>query len=164
MDGIPASLLALLQADKIQRIARRGEVAQARMNEWFQERPIAFLYTHLLYKPVTLLLLSFYPDRLFNLPERFVQYAWWGMLAFAALGTIIVRVRKKVFPMGFWMPLLYLCLAVPLTAVMVPLARYNAPHVPFVMLYTAIWIAEAWAWLMHRKQRRLNAEVKDTPM
>ena len=150
------------QGDKIQRIARRGEVAQERLTEWFQEQPIAFLYTHLVYKPVSLLLQPFYPDRLFNLPDRVVQYAWWGMLATAACGMILARVRKRVFKKGFWMPLLYLCLAIPLTAVMVPLARYNAPHVPFVMLYTAVWIAEVWAWLSRRKQRRTSADSQQT--
>ena len=51
---------------------------------------------------------------------------------------------------GYYLPALYLLAAVLLTAMYVPLARYNAPHAPFVVCYAACALADGWAWLRGR--------------
>ena len=37
------------------------------------------------------------------------------------------------------------------TALYVPLARYNAPHAPFVLLYAAVGLCELWASLQSKR-------------
>lgn len=57
------------QEDILRRIARRGGIAQQRIIEWFREHPLAYLYTHLLYNPFSLLMQPFYPDKRHGMPE-----------------------------------------------------------------------------------------------
>lgn len=135
------------QDDKLRRIARRGEVAQQRINEWVQENPLAFLYTHLLYKPFALLVQPFYPDKIFGIPERMVRYEWWVLLGIAAFGVVSAKSSKRKQQKGFYVPLLFLSIAVPITAVFVPISRYNAPHAPFIMLYAAVGIVQMLSWM-----------------
>lgn len=55
---------------------------------------------------------------------------------------------------GYYLPALYLLAAVLLTAMYVPLPRYNAPHAPFVFFYAACALADGWMWLRRRAKAK----------
>ena len=139
------------QADVYRRLAVRGDFAQARLRRWVTENPVGFAVTHLLYKPATLLGMSFYPHRVANIAERPVQYAWWALLALACWGLLGMKLRRIKPQAGFYLPALYLALVAFFTALYVPLARYNAPHAPFVLLYAAVGLCELWASLQSKR-------------
>lgn len=132
------------QEDTYRRIALRGEYADERMARWLRDDPLGFIATHLLYKPVSLLLMEFYPIRVAGVPERFAQMLWWALAALALWGLSFGRPRRAARRPGFYVPALYLALALLLTAMYVPLARYNAPHAPFVLLYAAVGGCDLW--------------------
>lgn len=131
------------QADVYRRLARRGELAEERLVRWIRENPVGFVVTHTVYKPLMLLGMSFYPQPLWGVSTRVVQAGWWALLALAAYG--LAAVRRTPHGTGLGLPALYLALAALLTALYVPLARYNAPHVPFVLFYAGLGLCNLWA-------------------
>ncbi len=132
------------QADAYRRIALRGEYADERMARWLRENPLGFLGTHLLYKPISLLLMEFYPHRVPGVPQRYAQALWWALVALAVWGLSFGRPRKAARRAGFYFPALYLGLALLLTAMYVPLTRYNAPHAPLILLYASVGVCDLW--------------------
>ena len=132
------------QTDVNARLARRGELAQQRLTQWFQQNPAGLIFTHLVYKPAKLLLEPFYPQSVFGVPARAVRYLWWLSLTLALFGLLIGRFGRVPRREGFYLPALYLLVALFLTAVYVPLSRYNAPHIPFVLVYAAVGLEALW--------------------
>lgn len=145
------------QADTYRRIALRGEYADERMARWLRENPLGFLGTHLLYKPVSLLLMEFYPHRVLGVPERYAQALWWALVALAVWGLSFGRPRKAARRAGYYLPALYLGLALLLTAMYVPLTRYNAPHAPLILLYAAVGVCDLWRRACGLLRPRLEA-------
>ena len=135
------------QNDPYRRIALRGEYAQQRLDQWLHDDPLGFIFTHAVYKPAALLGMHYYPQRVLGIPVRAAQYAWAGLLALALWGLTGGPPAKAARRPGFWTPALYVLVAVPLTAVYVPLARYNFAHLPFIALYAAVGLLDIWARL-----------------
>ena len=142
------------QTDVYRRIAERGALADQRSRQWFQTDPRGLIATHAIIKPATLIGMVFYPCKVFGIPERAVQPLWWACLALAAWGLFGARPRGQARRPGYGIPALYLLFGVLLTAIYVPLARYNAPHVPFVMLYAGIALSDGWARLAGARAKR----------
>lgn len=144
------------QADTYRRIASRGAYAQERLNQWLRTNPLEFAYTHLIYKPLTLLSMRDYPAKVFALPKRAVQYAWVGVLALGLWGLTFGAPKRIARQAGFFTPALYLALAALATAMYVPLERYNTPHTPFIALYAAVGLCDLWG-----RVRRAGPATKD---
>lgn len=144
------------QTDTYRRIALRGVYAQERLNQWLRTNPLGFAYTHLIYKPLTLLAMSYYPAKVLGLPIRAVQYAWFGLLALGLWGLTFGAPKRDARQAGFFTPALYLALAALATAMYVPLDRYNAAHTPFIALYAAVGLCDLWGRV--RRARPVAAE------
>ncbi|NLV59489.1 MAG: glycosyltransferase family 39 protein [Clostridiales bacterium] len=148
------------QTDTIHRIKDRGEYGQERLAQWIAQNPLGFLFTHLLYKPVSLLILPFYPHKTLHVPLRLVNLCWWVLLVLALWGVLSGKLTgKKSYP-GFYVPLILLALSVWVPSLMVPLARYNAANMPFVMLYAAIGIANGLPLIHRDKSRSLQERME----
>lgn len=122
------------QDDTERRFARRGEVGKERLAQWFQENPLAFLFSHLIYKPFVMTVDRFQP--VYIMPLWMISAAWWGCLLLACWGLLCPRFGGRVRP-DYYAPLFYLLISVFATAIYAPLARYGAPYVPLWLFYTA---------------------------
>ena len=77
------------QDDMERRFARRGEMGKERLWQWFTENPLAFVASHLLYKPLALTVSHLRTVDL--MPDRLMALVWWGCLALAAWGLLCPR-------------------------------------------------------------------------
>ena len=127
------------QDDATRRLRRRGEYADELYATWFREQPVGFVFTHAVYKPLKLLAGIATNRSVIPIPERLVRAIWYACLAFSALGMLMDNQKRDG---QFWALPLYLAGAALITAIYIPLARYNQPHVPILYIYTAIGILE----------------------
>lgn len=135
------------QEDGAAHFARRGEIGKQRMAEWFREKPIAFVLTHLIYKPFVLT-----TGHLMNVDfvsARYSQYLWWGALVVALWGLLCPKFGKKA-EQGYYLPALYLLAATLITGVYAPLSRYGIPHFPLWLFYTASGAADLCRRLLRK--------------
>jgi 4-amino-4-deoxy-L-arabinose transferase-like glycosyltransferase len=146
------------EQERDEKIASRGEYADERYAQWISENPAGFLFTQLMYKPAALITQNYY-IKILGIPIRLVNVLWWGVLALAACGVVGSRRRRAERPPGFYVPLLYLALAVPITAIWIPIARYNAPHVPLIAFYAAVGMLDLWAWVRRAGKRKAAAST-----
>ena len=123
------------QADTERRFARRGEVGKERLGQWFRENPVAFVFSHVIYKPFVLATGHFQP--VYVVPQKLANLAWWGCLLVAVWG--VLGARKK---QDFHAPLFYLLIASLITGIYAPLARYGTPYVPLWMMYAGCGAAD----------------------
>lgn len=79
------------QDDMERRFARRGEMGKERLWQWFTENPLAFVASHLLYKPLALTVSHLRTVDLMS--DRLMALVWWGCLALAAWGLLCPRGR-----------------------------------------------------------------------
>lgn len=121
------------QDDMERRFARRGEMGRERLWQWFTENPLAFVASHLIYKPLTLTVSHLRTVDL--MPDRLMSLAWWGCLALAAWGLSCAR-WSGCARRGYYAPAVYLLLATLVTAVYAPLPRYGVSHVPIWLVYS----------------------------
>ncbi len=142
------------QEDTYRRISLRGRYADARIIFWFQENPFGFIVTHLFYKPVSLLLMDFYPHQVLGLPERCVQALWWIAVTLAIWGLSMGRPRKSERTRFFYFPAIYIAFALLLTAMYVPIARYNSAHMPIVLIYASVGLCDLWRRIFHRRSSK----------
>lgn len=137
------------QADVERRFARRGEVGKERLQEWFRTRPVAFVFSHVAYKPFVLITSPL--QALPLLPQRLHNALWYAVLLLAAWG--LLAARKRSAP-DVYAPAWYLLVGVLVTAVYAPLARYSAPYQPLWIVYAAIGASECWRMITARRAPR----------
>ena len=121
------------QDDMERRFARRGEMGKERLWEWFTENPLAFVASHLLYKPLALTVSHLRTVDLMS--DRLMALVWWGCLALAAWGLLCPRLGGRA-RRGYYAPAVYLLVATLITAIYAPLPRYGVSHVPIWLVYS----------------------------
>lgn len=121
------------QDDMERRFARRGEMGKERLWQWFTENPLAFVASHLLYKPLALTVSHLRTVDL--MPDRLMALVWWGCLALAAWGLLCPRLGGRA-RRGYYAPAVYLLVATLITAIYAPLPRYGVSHVPIWLVYS----------------------------
>lgn len=121
------------QDDMERRFARRGEMGKERLWQWFTENPLAFVASHLLYKPLALTVSHLRTVDLMS--DRLMALVWWGCLALAAWGLLCPRLGGRA-RRGYYAPAVYLLVATLITAIYAPLPRYGVSHVPIWLVYS----------------------------
>lgn len=127
------------QDDMERRFARRGEMGKERLWQWFTENPLAFVASHLLYKPLALTVSHLRTVDL--LPDRLMSIAWWACLALAVWGLLCPRWGGPA-EQGYYAPAVYLLVATLITAIYAPLPRYGVSHVPIWLIYSGAGLAD----------------------
>ena len=121
------------QDDMERRFARRGEMGKERLWQWFTENPLAFVASHLIYKPLALTVSHLRTVDLMS--DRLMALVWWGCLALAAWGLLCPRLGGCA-RRGYYVPAVYLLVATLVTAIYAPLPRYGVSHVPIWLVYS----------------------------
>ena len=121
------------QDDMERRFARRGEMGKERLWQWFTENPLAFVASHLIYKPLALTVSHLRTVDLMS--DRLMALVWWGCLALAAWGLLCPRLGGCA-RRGYYAPAVYLLVATLVTAIYAPLPRYGVSHVPIWLVYS----------------------------
>lgn len=127
------------QDDMERRFARRGEMGKERLWQWFTENPLAFIASHLIYKPLALTVSHLRTVDL--LPDRLMSIAWWACLALAVWGLLCPRWAGRA-EQGYYAPAVYLLVATLITAIYAPLPRYGVSHVPIWLIYSGAGLAD----------------------
>jgi len=118
--------------DTERRFARRGEVGKERLSQWFEENPVSFVFSHVVYKPF--MLVTSHLQTIPIVPEKLGRLAWYACLLLALWGLICPRFGTKINN-SYYVPLVYLGISVFATAIYAPLARYGVPYVPLWLMY-----------------------------
>ncbi len=140
------------QEDTERRFERRGEVGKERLAQWFRENPVAFLFSHFIYKPFTMTTLHMQGIRV--VPPTLGRAAWWGCLILALWGLLHVRKKGKN---DVYAPALYLWVGVLVTAVYAPLARYGLPYVPIWLLYASFGLCDLLSRFCQKTDQRISS-------
>lgn len=123
------------QFDVERRFARRGEVGKERLSLWFEENPVAFVFSHVIYKPF--MLITGHLQAVEVVPEKLGNCAWYGCLLLSLWGLFSPKFDGRKAKDGY-IPLVYLAIAVFATAIYAPISRYGVPYVPLWLMYAGV--------------------------
>lgn len=120
----------------------KGEIANARIKEWFNSNPKGFFYSFLIYKPIKILSEPFYDIKLFDINKSIVKGMQVLLVLLSGIGVLVglFKLRRKSNLFSILLILLIVVYFVYLNALYFAHPRYSAYIMPFIFIIAAYMI------------------------
>ncbi|MCE5169388.1 glycosyltransferase family 39 protein [Paenibacillus profundus] len=117
----------------------KGEIADARIKEWFNNNPKGFFYSYLIYKPIKILSEPFYDIKIFDINRSIVKGMQLLLVLFSAIGVSVglYKFRKNSMFFSIFLILLIVIYFVYLNSFYLAHPRYSAYIMPFIFIIAA---------------------------